>query len=187
MAANKLVGKAREYLSQAYSPVANKVEEGFSRLPNGVRENLVRYGPSQAVATVASWVAAKTTYGLTNNSLSAGAAATWASNIAYLGTSVARDVYRANKEAKMAGRNITASDITNIIKQQGAEIGLPQVVDNFVSGPLLVSEGIKAFGPNIGQPIGGAVATGVFYALTIGGCELRKRFGNKMEGSLARV
>ncbi|MDO7877143.1 hypothetical protein Q5H93_20525 [Hymenobacter sp. ASUV-10] len=139
-------------------------------MPPKLREWAARYLPAEALSLAATLGAAALVWQATGRGAPAALAATWAGNLAFFGTIIGRDVWRA--------RPLSWARAGRVARALLVEFGLAEVLDSFFIRPALlyyVPRWLGHFG--WGVVLAKFAADVTFYVPAIIGYEFSRRRG----------
>ena len=132
-----------------------------------VWEWIKRYGPMEIAATGAAYVASSTAYKYTNNEELAAIAATNAGNLAFYGPRIILDIRDEYKKVRSEGKNFTRADFLNVLGRFAIEFGPAGGIDTVLTRPISNDLCTRAFGREIGVPVGQQIANITFFSMVI--------------------
>jgi len=146
------------------------VRDPAAAVPPGVgrwRHKLVtwvrRYGPSEALGTVAAVGVAGAVRQLTGSTVAAAYAGSLAETTVFYGVMFLRQTIREAHEAGGRGRPYGNADLFRVMHGMVLEFGVAEALDSFVLRPLLMGLGMRFLGTNLGALVGKLASDVVFY------------------------
>jgi hypothetical protein len=128
-------------------------------------------------ALLASYLARR----LTHNAVVAAYSGAWGETLGYAATIVARDFVSESRVVRVAQQRFRFADAARVLGGLAAEFGPAGALDSFVTRPLAMALGTRAFGLPLGVIVGKLAADLLFYVPVIAIYERRKRARERMQ------
>ena len=139
-------------------------------------EWLSRYGVAEVVGVGAALIGSSLVHATTGNEVLAAYGGAIGENVGYYGVIVGRDVSRARRAARAAGRTYGFAGAVRTARDLVLEFGVAEVIDTAFVRPFAMALGMRFVGPTAGVVAGKLVADVAFYVPVLCAYELRRRF-----------
>jgi hypothetical protein len=136
---------------------------------------LRRYGPAECGGIAGAVVGSFLVRRLTGSALAAAYGGAWGETLGYAAVMLARDIIEESRIAHSARGAFRIWDIGRVLTGLLAEFGPAGALDSFVTRPLAMGLGVRAFGLGLGIVVGKVAADLVFYVPVILIYEYRRR------------
>jgi hypothetical protein len=139
------------------------------------REWLHRYGLAELGGVTGALVGSFVVRRVTGNAIAAAYGGAWGESLGYAITVIVRDFATASRDVKSERRRLRFADVGRVFTGLAAEFGPSGALDTFVTRPLAMALGARAFGLQAGVVVGKLAADVVFYVPVIMIYERRKQ------------
>jgi hypothetical protein len=140
---------------------------------------VLRYGPAEVIGTLTAVAGFHLVSAMTMSETAAAYGGTLGELIGFYGTIAAREIWSALAVDVSRGRSPGSlrawARLRGAARRIAFEFGPAELVDGILVRPLALGLAARFLGPGWGVPIGKLAADLVFYAVIIGGSELRHR------------
>lgn len=144
---------------------------------------LHRYGPAECGGVAGALVGSFVVRHLTGSTLAAAYGGAWGESLGYALVVLGRDVVAESRIAHSARGAFRMADVSRVVAGLLAEFGPSGALDTFVTRPLAMGLGVRAFGLGLGVVLGKLTADVLFYVPVILVYEYRLRQRRRASGA----
>lgn len=148
-----------------------------------VKTWIKRYGPAEIVCTITAILSASVTYAFTKNDILTALAGTWGENLGFYGVIGFRDIHASRNHHRIHGNQYTIVSFFKTIRDMIVEFGPAELLDSFVTRPLMMYIFPKLTGNVQTGILAGKIAADIIvYIPIIISYELQQFYKNKRSG-----